>query len=95
MLVTADHTQAAQLIPYVSLYAKFPVPIYTPGYLARIETPEGGIMVVNYATNNFSREEHTGAAVPLYANGEGVGRVPSFIQQRELFGIMADYLGLR
>ncbi len=95
VLVTADHTQAAQLIPYISLYAKFPVPAYTPGYLARLETPEGGVMVVNYATTNFSREEHTGAAVPLYANAEGIGRVPPFIQQRDLFGIMADYLGLR
>lgn len=95
VLVTADHSQSAQLIPYTSLYAKFPVPTYTPGYLARIETPEGSIMAVNYATTTFNREEHTGAAVPVYANSEGSGRVPTFIQQPELFGIMVKYLGLQ
>ncbi|PLW70144.1 alkaline phosphatase [Pseudohalioglobus lutimaris] len=94
VLVTADHTQAAQLVPYTSLYAQFPVPIYTPGHLARIETPEGGVMAVNYATNDFRREEHTGAAVPLYANAEGIGRVSPFLPQPELFAIMVDYLGL-
>ena len=94
ILVTADHSQAAQMIPYQSLFAAFPIPIYTPGYVARIETPEGGFMSVNYATNNFVMEEHTGAAVPLYANSEGQGRVPPFVQQPELFKIMKDYLGL-
>lgn len=94
VLVTADHSQAAQLIPFVSLFEKFPLPTYSPGYIARIETPEGGTMVVNYATTNFSRAEHTGAAVPLYANAAGVNRVPPFVQQPELFRIMVEYLGL-
>lgn len=94
ILVTADHSQAAQLIPFESLFASYPIPIYTPGYLARIETPEGGFMSVNYATTTFMMEEHTGAAVPLYANAQGKGRVPSYVQQPELFQIMADYLGL-
>ncbi len=94
VLVTADHTHAAQLVPYVSLYARIPVAIYTPGYLARIETPEGGYMAVNYATTSFSREEHTGAAVPVLANAEGTGRLPAFIAQPDLFRIMAAYLEL-
>jgi len=94
ILVTADHSQAAQLIPYSSLFEQYPVPTYTPGYVARIETPEGGIMAVNYATSNFMMEEHTGAAVPVYANAAGVGRVPTFLQQPELFTIMAKYLDL-
>jgi len=94
IIVTADHSQAAQLVPYLSLYEKFPIPAFTPGYVARLETPEGGYMSVNYATTTFSQEEHTGAAVPVYANAEGVGRVPAFIQQPALFRIMADYLGL-
>ena len=51
-------------------------------------------MAVNYATSNFMMEEHTGAAVPLYANSEGIGRVPTYVQQPELFTIMLDYLGL-
>ncbi|MEP5569562.1 MAG: alkaline phosphatase [Halioglobus sp.] len=94
ILVTADHSQAAQLIPYESLFSAYPIPVYTPGYLARIETPEGSVMSVNYATTTFMMEEHTGAAVPLYANSAGKGLVPSYVQQPELFRIMVDYLGL-
>jgi len=94
ILVTADHSQAAQLIPYYSLFAGYPIPTYTPGYVAIIETPEGGMMSVNYATTNFMMEEHTGAAVPLYANSEGIGMVPVYLQQPQLFGIMMEYLGL-
>ena len=94
VLVTADHSQAAQLIPEVSLFAAYPIPIYTPGKLARIITPEGSIMRVNYATTNFMMEEHTGAAVPLYGNEQARGIVAPYVRQPELFGIMRDYLGL-
>jgi len=94
ILVTADHTQAAQLVPAQSLYAAYPVPIYSPGWIARIRTPEGGLLVVNYATSNFSREEHTGANVPLFSNEAGRGRVPAYIRQPGIFTIMRDYLGL-
>jgi alkaline phosphatase len=94
VLVTADHSQAAQLVPATSLFARFPIPIYSPGKIARINTPEGGLMVVNYATNNFSYAEHTGAAVPVYGNTEAVGRVPPYIRQPELFAITREYLGL-
>ena len=94
VLVTADHSQAAQLVPYESLFAAFPIPIYTPGKVARIITPEGGHMAVNYATNNFKQEEHTGAAVPLFGNSESLGRIPPFIQQPQIFAITRDYLGL-
>ena len=94
VLVTADHSQAAQLIPEISLFAAFPIPTYTPGKVARINTPEGGRMAVNYATTNFMMEEHTGAAVPLYSNAEGHGIIPTFVPQPQLFNIMSDYLGL-
>ncbi|CAA0101723.1 Alkaline phosphatase [Halioglobus japonicus] len=94
IIVTADHAQAAQLIPDESLFAAFPIPVYTPGKLARVITPEGGQMAVNYATNNFFMEEHTGAAVPLFSNSEGVGRIPAFIQQTQIFEITRDYLGI-
>jgi alkaline phosphatase len=94
IIVTADHSQAAQLIPYQSLFAEFPIPIYTPGKLARITTPEGGHMAINYATNNFVMEEHTGAAVPLFSNSEGLGRIPAFVPQSQVFEITREYLGL-
>jgi alkaline phosphatase len=94
VLVTADHAQAAQIIPNGSMFSEYPIPVYTPGKLARIITPEGSVLAVNYATNNFPYEEHTGANVPLFANSEGVGIVPTFIQQRDIFTISRDYLRL-
>jgi alkaline phosphatase/streptomycin-6-phosphatase len=62
--------------------------------LARIKTPEGSTMSINYASNNFKYEEHTGASVPLLANKEGLGRVPAYLVQPALFDIMSDYLGI-
>ena len=94
VLVTADHSQAAQIIPDQSLFSAYPIPTYTPGQLARIITPEGSVMSINYATTNFMMEEHTGAAVPLYGNEQAVEVVPPFVRQPELFAIMRDYLGL-
>lgn len=94
ILVTADHAQAAQIIPNESLFAEYPIPVYTPGKLARIRTPEGGIMAINYATNSFPYEEHTGANVPVFSNDEGVGIVASYIQQTDIFSISMRYLGL-
>ncbi|MBN7796251.1 alkaline phosphatase [Parahaliea mediterranea] len=94
VLVTADHSQAAQLVPATSIFAKYNVPIYSPGLVARIITPEGSLMSVNYATNQFSHEEHTGASVPLYGNAVADGRVAPFIRQPDLFTIVRDYLGL-
>ena len=94
ILVTADHSQAAQLIPAQSLFAAYPIPVFSPGKLARIRTPEGRLMAVNYATSNFFMEEHTGANVPVFGNAEAQGRVPTFLSQPELFNIMKDYLEL-
>ncbi len=94
ILVTADHGQAAQMIPEKSMFSAFPIPVYTPGSVARIRTPEGSIMGVNYATNEFSYEEHTGTNVPVFANKEGIGRVGTFITQTDIFRIAKEYLGL-
>ncbi|MGB1141470.1 MAG: alkaline phosphatase [Halioglobus sp.] len=94
VIVTADHAQAAQIIPDTSLFAAYPIPVYTPGKLARINTPEGSIMSVNYATTNFFMAEHTGGAVPVYGNEQAMETVPNFVRQPELFTIMRDYLGL-
>ena len=44
ILVTSDHAHAAQIIPETSLFSDFGVPAFTPGYLARIKTPEGSII---------------------------------------------------
>ena len=94
ILVTADHGHAAQIIPDQSLFNQFGFAVYTPGQLVRLTTPEGGAMAVNYATNNFMMEEHTGTQVPLLANEVGEGKIPGMVTQPEIFGLMADHLGL-
>jgi len=94
VIVTADHAQAAQIVPEPSLYNSITVPVYSPGKIARINTPEGGVMRVNYATNNFVSEEHTGAHVPLFANAPAGVELPPFMRQRDLHQLMVDYLNL-
>lgn len=92
ILVTADHGQAAQMVPEYSLFSQFGAPVYTPGRLARIITPEGSIMGVNYATNDFIMAEHTGVNVPVFGNSEALGRVPTMITQPEIYRISKRYL---
>jgi alkaline phosphatase len=92
IIVTADHAQAAQILPEPTLYSRYPIPIYSPGLTARINTPEGGLMRINYATNNGFSEEHTGANVPLFANEVGARRLRSFLRQREVHDAMSLFL---
>ena len=58
----------------------------------RIRTPEGALMTVNYATNSFLSEEHTGVSVPVLANS--TEPLPTMLTQPDLFDIMARHLGL-
>jgi len=93
ILVTADHGQVAHIISETSLFASRG--FGSPGYLARVLTPEGGIMGVNYASTDMPQiEGHSGAQVPLYASGPGVDEFPSFIEQTEIFDLAARHLGL-
>ena len=94
IIVTADHAQAAQIVPEPTLYTGLPIPVFSPGKVARVETPEGSIMRVNYATNNIRSEEHTGANVPLFANAEGNQVLTTFMRQREIYLAMMQYLEL-
>lgn len=95
ILVTADHGQAAQLIPEQSMLSTFFPSVASPGYMARIETREGGIMGVNYATNDSKlMEDHTGVQVPLFASGNGSETIPSYIKQTDIFRIVINHLGL-
>ena len=92
IIVTADHTQAAQLVPESTLFATVTPPVRTPGHLARLRLPDGSLMGVNYATNSYFVEEHTGADVPLYTNMPE--RFRAFLTQAEIFTIMREFLGL-
>lgn len=92
IIVTADHAQAAQILPEPSQYAEYPMPIYSPGHTARVRTPEGSVMRINYATNNGFSEEHTGANVPLFANRTDQALLTPFIRQRDLYHVMENFL---
>ncbi|MBE9537467.1 MAG: alkaline phosphatase, partial [Proteobacteria bacterium] len=94
ILVVADHGQAAQLVPQKSLFSALEIPIYSKGYFARVRTLEGDILGVNYGTNNFKLEEHTGVQVPLYASGSGSEAITSYLLQPDIFTIMARHLML-
>ena len=93
VLVTADHSQAAQLVPETSWLAGMNAA--SPGYFARVRTPEGVVMGINYATNDSTlQEDHTGADVPLLAYGPRVEDIPSTVRQSDIFGIMLRHLRL-
>lgn len=94
VLVTADHGQAAQIIPTESLFAAFDVPIYSPGHIARLTLDDGGVMTINYATNRFPIAEHTGVNVPIFGNEPALGTLPTLLTQPELYQVMANHLGL-
>jgi alkaline phosphatase len=94
IIVTADHGQAAQLVPELSLFSGFGLPVNTPGKMVRIRTAENAILAVNYATNDFMQAEHTGVNIPVFTNSVGRDLVPAMIAQPELFLIMKKYLNL-
>jgi alkaline phosphatase len=91
VLVTADHSQAAQLLPERSVFAN----AAAPGYFARLRSPEGAILAVGYATNDSTiQEDHTGSDVPLLASGPGADAIPATIRQTDVFGLLMRHLGL-
>ena len=92
IIVTADHAQAAQILPEPSHYSEYPIPIYSPGHTARLRTREGSVMRINYATNNGFSEEHTGANVPLFANRTDQKLLTPFLRQRDLHDVIAAFL---
>ena len=93
VLVTADHSHAAQLVPETSVLAALNAA--SPGHLARVRTPEGVLMGVNYATNDSTvQEDHTGADIPLFASGPGAEELPASLRQPEIFAITMRHLGL-
>ena len=56
-------------------------------------------MAINYATNEFSHEEHTGVNVPLFANQNikdenGDDLIKPLIQQRDIFSLVKTFLEL-
>ena len=93
VLVTADHSHAAQIVSETGEFIA--LNFASPGYFARVRTPEGGIMGINYATNDSPiREYHTGSQVPWLASGPDASELPSFMSQAAIFAVMTRHLGL-
>lgn len=93
VIVTADHGHAAHIVPETSELA--PQEYASPGRFIRLVTPEGGVMGINYATNDSPDwEEHSGVQVPVYASGPGVDAFPEYMRQADVFTIAARHLGL-
>ncbi len=99
IVVASDHGHAAQIIPYPSLFAAMvrgsgeEVP-HSPGRFAVVETPEGGVMGVSYATSTGIFEEHTGTAIPVFGQGPGSEGLHGIIDQTDVFEILRAALGL-
>ena len=94
VLVTADHSQAAQLVPETSWLAGSNAA--SPGYFARIRTPEGAIMGVNYATNdsNAPRRPHGRRRAADSPTARAPNEIPAAVRQTDVFHIMLRHLGL-
>jgi alkaline phosphatase len=90
VLVTADHSQAAQLIPERSVLGG----AASPGHFARVRTLEGALMGVNYATNDSTLQEDHSGAMSRCRSVPGVDALPAMIPQRRIFAIIAGHLGL-
>jgi alkaline phosphatase len=92
VIVASDHGQAPRLIPEISWLA--PQNFAPTGRFARVRTPEGGVMGIGYATNDSPHwEEHSGVQVPLFASGPGARNLPTFMQQTDIYRIVAAHLG--
>ncbi len=92
IVVTADHSHAAQIVYDQGRW--LPLNYASPGHFARVRTPEGSIMGINYATNNSPISEyHTGAQIPVFASGPGIDDLPTLIDQKDIFSITAHHLG--
>lgn len=93
IIVTGDHGHVAQIVEETNRFA--PQNFASPGYFARVRTPEGSVMGVNYASTDFPGwEGHSGVQVPVYASGAGTDKLPTFIRQTDIFHICATHLGL-
>jgi alkaline phosphatase len=96
VIVTADHGQSAQLLPETYFFqpAAGAPQFYSFGYVARVNTQEGVVMRIGYATSNGPIEEHTGVQVPVMVYRRIPFHLKPYIVQPELFSMMKEHLGL-
>lgn len=89
VIVTADHSHAGQIVPLPSDAA------HPAGLLSTLMTKDQVPLTVFYAsTGDHKSQGHTGADVPILAEGPGAEEVSAVRDQTDLFGLMTRALGL-
>jgi alkaline phosphatase len=86
VIVTADHAHTSQIIGAGS---------NSPGLTLALNTKDGAVMGVNYATAETGSQGHTGTQLRIAAYGPSAERVQGLIDQTDLFYIIRDALSLR
>jgi alkaline phosphatase len=90
VIVTADHSHTSQIVPVAQA-----VDERSPGTTSLLETRDGALLRVSYATNLPGHaQQHTGGEVWIGAAGPGADAVAGAHDNTELFGIMTSALGL-
>jgi len=97
ILVTADHGQSAQLLPetFILTPAAGAPAFSSLGYVVRVNTLEGTVMRIGYATSNAPIEEHTGVQVPVMGYRKFPLYLKPYMVQPEIFTVMKEHLRLR
>ncbi len=86
VLVTADHAQASQVVQAGK---------NTRGLTTTLLTTEGAPLTLSYATGAKGvAQAHSGAPVPIVAEGPDAAAVTKLREQTELFGLISRLLGL-
>lgn len=86
VIVTADHAHTSQIIsPGVD----------SPGLTSALNTADGTVMAVNYATAESGAQGHTGTQLRIAAFGPNAQRVQGLTDQTDLFFTIRDALALK
>jgi alkaline phosphatase len=91
IIVTADHGHTSQIVSVPSPSEGIP----RPGALSTLQTKEGSLMTINYATRaHMQSQDHTGTQVRIAAQGPQGARVLGVTNQTDLFHTIARALNL-
>lgn len=86
ILVTTDHAQSSQIVQ---------AGMDTRGLTTSLLTNEGAPLTLSYATGEKGvKQAHSGAQVPISAQGPGAAAVKDLEEQTELFGLVSGLLAL-
>ncbi|MGE4322760.1 MAG: alkaline phosphatase [Sphingobium sp.] len=85
VIVTADHAHTSQIVSNG---------VRSPGLTAALNTRDGSVMTVNYATTETGSQAHTGSQLRIAAFGPHAVNVSGLLDQTDLHFIIRDALRL-